>query len=225
MASVQPTLADLEARVLPTRTPIPNAFFDTVLTRLSRPEVHVMCYLFRHAWRNRASTAVVSHSQFLSGTRAPDGSVVDRGAGIRSATSLIAAITGLEDKGYVTRHHQVTTPGSPAPTLYALHIGFYGTPGAPLQPRFDIAPAGVGQHQRRCVRFGSRRAWEDIKRQYDDACLDCGRREPEITLTRDHIMPTSQGGPNIAANIAPRCRSCNARKGDRITVVAMGLLS
>lgn len=42
-------------------------------------------------------------------------------------------------------------------------------------------------------------------------CVDCGATED---LTRDHEVPLSKGGTN-AGRIVIRCRSCNARKGDR----------
>ncbi len=220
------TLKELEASCPPTRTPMPNEFLDRVQAFIGTSEVRVMSYLFRHCWRNRASTAMVSYSQFLGGTLNDDGSVLDRGCGLKSVTSLAAALTALEEHGLLTRHHMKYADDSRAPTIYEVHCGIYGSPGAPLQPRFDVRPAGDGAGiPRRNVRFQGKRAWEQIKASVDYACVDCGRREPDITLTRDHIMPTSKGGLNLAANIAPRCRSCNARKGDRITIVDMGLLS
>lgn len=35
-------------------------------------------------------------------------------------------------------------------------------------------------------------------------------------LERDHILPLSANGPNTKSNIAPACRSCNSKKGDKI---------
>lgn len=58
--------------------------------------------------------------------------------------------------------------------------------------------------------------WEEVKRRQGYRCLDCGKREPEIRLHRDHVVPVSRGGTNDAGNLAARCKSCNSRKGARL---------
>jgi 5-methylcytosine-specific restriction endonuclease McrA len=57
--------------------------------------------------------------------------------------------------------------------------------------------------------------WEALKMRYNYTCLCCGRREPEIRLTADHIVPLSKGGDNNIDNIQPLCRPCNSAKGVR----------
>ena len=54
--------------------------------------------------------------------------------------------------------------------------------------------------------------WEALKAHYDYTCLRCGRREPEIELTIDHVVPLSQGGRNSIENLQPLCRTCNLSK-------------
>lgn len=54
--------------------------------------------------------------------------------------------------------------------------------------------------------------WEALKRKYDNKCLCCGASEPEIKLTRDHIIPLSKGGDNSIDNIQPLCMKCNSKK-------------
>ncbi len=46
-------------------------------------------------------------------------------------------------------------------------------------------------------------------------CLYCGNRFATRDLTRDHIIPVSQGGLDKWSNVATACRRCNNYKGGR----------
>jgi 5-methylcytosine-specific restriction endonuclease McrA len=54
--------------------------------------------------------------------------------------------------------------------------------------------------------------WNALKERYGFQCLMCGKKEPEIKLTADHIVPLSKGGSNSIDNIQPLCGKCNCRK-------------
>jgi 5-methylcytosine-specific restriction endonuclease McrA len=57
--------------------------------------------------------------------------------------------------------------------------------------------------------------WQAVKKAYGFGCVRCGRKEPDVSLERDHITPLTLGGQNVIENIQPLCRSCNASKGTR----------
>lgn len=46
-------------------------------------------------------------------------------------------------------------------------------------------------------------------------CAYCGSEFTNLRLTRDHIMPVSQGGLDIWMNVVTACCNCNQRKSGR----------
>ena len=92
--------------------------------------------------------------------------------------------------------------------------------------RYALEKNAVGSH--------TFQEWLQIKAMHGYLCAICGDREPNIKLTRDHIVPLWRGGSNFITNIQPLCLPCNARKGISIegemwitykNIVNMGLLA
>lgn len=76
-------------------------------------------------------------------------------------------------------------------------------------------------HRRRLriAKNGGHFTWKQfqvIKASYNFTCLCCGKREPEIKLTADHVIPLSKYGSNGIDNIQPLCLQCNKSKGAKI---------
>lgn len=57
--------------------------------------------------------------------------------------------------------------------------------------------------------------WENLKAQYNWTCPSCLKKEPEVKLTRDHIIAISKGGTDNIENIQPLCNSCNSKKSNK----------
>lgn len=78
--------------------------------------------------------------------------------------------------------------------------------------------AAEKNRRRRAVLYGApvehhtEREWQELCESYDHHCLCCGLQVP---LTRDHVVPVSQGGTDAITNIQPLCKPCNSQKNNR----------
>ena len=62
----------------------------------------------------------------------------------------------------------------------------------------------------------TKKEWEGVKEKFFYTCQICGKAEPEVVLTEDHIIPLSKGGDDSIQNIQPLCKPCNSQKNDRV---------
>jgi 5-methylcytosine-specific restriction endonuclease McrA len=85
-----------------------------------------------------------------------------------------------------------------------------------LHPEKSVAAS----NRRRALKLASEgshteKEWEELKAFYDYKCLRCGKQEPDIKLTCDHIIPLTQGGSDSISNVQPLCVRCNSKKNNK----------
>lgn len=75
-----------------------------------------------------------------------------------------------------------------------------GTRGAPHVNPFDAVPGLTN---------------DKLFARDRNTCAYCGGQFDSQHLTREHIIPQAQNGPNSWMNVVTACRGCNHRKADR----------
>lgn len=75
--------------------------------------------------------------------------------------------------------------------------------------KYIVAAREKGQH--------TRAEWQAMKRFYHFHCVRCQQRPDWRTtrLTKDHVIPISEGGDDSITNLQPLCPKCNSRKGTK----------
>lgn len=84
---------------------------------LSPTEQKVLDYILRHTWGYKKSADAIALSQFMYGIVKKDGSIVDKGTGIKDERTVRKALKQLEYKGFI---QSKPVPGEE--TIYALTI-------------------------------------------------------------------------------------------------------
>ena len=87
-----------------------------------------------------------------------------------------------------------------------------------LNPNYVPGASHATARNQRILKNGgshTEKEWEALKENNKGLCSFCKRQEPEITLTKDHIVPLLLGGSDDIGNIQPLCRPCNSRKGHK----------
>ena len=69
------------------------------------------------------------------------------------------------------------------------------------------------------IQFGNReqRSFDERKKilaRSGDRCARCGKKLSVYTVTMDHFIPFSKGGPDTLENLVPLCEECNIIKND-----------
>lgn len=99
--------------------------------------------------------------------------------------------------------------------------GVRGTVGKTVQPRKGkkrklVSPLAAGRYSDDplAIRYNIPRLSFEIRMPVGYDCHYCGKTRGGVT--RDHIVPDSQGGSNSWFNLVPACQSCQNKKADGV---------
>jgi len=76
----------------------------------------------------------------------------------------------------------------------------------------------LANHRREAARLNNHSVFytlqqvESVKDFFNNQCAYCGKKS---SLTLDHFVPSSKGGPDCLGNLVPACLSCNSSKQDK----------
>lgn len=113
---------------------------------------------------------------------------------------------------------------SMAPVAFTLHGGTNAQTGeqSTLTIPMIIAVRGEMKHKYKHVGHIPPLSNRALFRRDKNICAYCGQHYPNTQMTRDHVVPRCQGGPDIWNNVVAACGRCNKLK-DRHTPEQAGM--
>jgi len=126
----------------PTTTATPDEIFEQWVHVLSHAELLALLYVVRRTLGFKKTQDAISYTQFLHGITTRDGRVLDHGCGVRSRSTLAAALRRLEEWGLVRSTKAQTAAGDHATTSYALWFVGDDAPDAPPPPTRQVTKEG-----------------------------------------------------------------------------------
>lgn len=99
--------------------------------------------------------------------------------------------------------------------MFSLHGGVSRLTGRKSIVEINSIIAVKGEYRRYHNHIVPPLTNRELFRRDHQLCLYCGRDFRESELTRDHVIPLSQGGKNHWSNVVTACKRCNAHKGGR----------
>ena len=137
----------------PTYTPFPDDIVDLLLPHLNGAELKVLLYICRRTYGFKKQFDAISLSQMVRGITTKEGKVLDSGTGL-GKTSVVRALTSLEEKGIILRDRNRSSQKGDEATTYSLRrrdpktsdrvhpVSQNGTGGVP-----EMAQGGVPQRE------------------------------------------------------------------------------
>jgi hypothetical protein len=127
-------------------TPVPDVFFDELMTILSDAELRVLLYIIRRTWGFKKATDAISFNQFIKGIKTRDGKQLDKGCGVKNRTTLSKALKGLEERGYIVSSKGKDLLGDNTVTVYSIR---FRAAGAQVEGGIKSVPPVVSEMDHR----------------------------------------------------------------------------
>lgn len=102
-------------------TQVPDEFIDRLAPDLTESELRVALYVIRRTFGFKKDADQISLTQLTDGIRRKDGSVLDRGTGMKR-TAVVRALKGLEERGIIAALRITKQDGSHGTTTYRLRF-------------------------------------------------------------------------------------------------------
>ncbi|MCP5140759.1 MAG: HNH endonuclease [Gammaproteobacteria bacterium] len=101
-------------------------------------------------------------------------------------------------------------------TLYRVHGGISSLTGAQsiVEVNSILATYGHSSCRRGTNNYTPPLNNDTLFRRDAHLCMYCGEHFAPHDLSRDHITPSSKGGPDSWNNVVTACKRCNHRKGN-----------
>jgi len=77
------------------------------------------------------------------------------------------------------------------------------------------------RRQQANIFIAKKKTRDAVFEKYGEQCVVCGS---SVDLTMDHIIPVSKGGEDVIENLQPLCKSCNSKKGNKISTKSYNIL-
>ena len=103
-------------------------------------------------------------------------------------------------------------------TLYKIHGGISSMTGQQSVVAVNAIIATEGHHPHKHLfsqNYVPPLSNKSLFRRDQSLCLYCGLQFPNFLLSRDHVVPLSQGGKDRWVNVVTACKRCNNHKAGR----------
>src|SRR6266478_5650201 len=106
-------------------TPVPDVLFDVLLTHLNEAQLKALMYIIRRTLGFKKTSDTISLKQFRWGITTKKGEQLDQGCGLKNFTTIVKALSSLEQMGCIESEKRETAEGDQDITVY--RIKFRGT--------------------------------------------------------------------------------------------------
>lgn len=177
-------------------TPVPDVFFDVLLSQLTGAEVKVLLYIIRRTTGFKKTTDTISFTQFEKGIITKEKKVLDTGTGL-SRETISKALAGLEAKGCIKSHKRTSTSGDKDTSAYSVRFkgDVVGKSDYPTWSEKTTTLVGKSDH-------GSQKSGLPVVGKSDIQLDSNTRNSTQETVRQESIVTSANAGSDAPALFA-----------------------